>query len=125
MNLKPFQFGKFKGVIDFTDFAVVERFEAALEDFHARIADAENNNTTYKQSLKAMFDAVTDLLESTLGEGASNQVLGSTTSMNEAMGAFQALVDYRHAQDLSVSQDWMKTAEKYSPKSRPKARAAK
>lgn len=125
MEMKPFQYGEFSAVIDFTDFRRQEKYEADYEVYKQRIAAVDLKSSSYATQLRALFDAAAFILEETLGEGACNKLLGDSSSVNEAMDAFQALVDYRKSQDDATAASWTEIAEKYSPKNRKQRRAEK
>lgn len=119
MTLEPFKYGDYNATIDFSDFSVVDKFESAIKELDEDIKSA-NSKSQYIDIVKGLFYAITNLFDSTLGEGASNEILGSSTGLNSALDALQALVDYRHQQGGLLTQAWKSIAKQYSPQRRDK-----
>lgn len=118
MNIKPFKYGSFEQTVDFTDYRRLEKYEADMIEYQKRLAAATAGEKSYAAQVKGMFDAVVFIFDSTFQKGASNQILGESTSLNEAITAFHALVEYRQAQDKETTANWTHISEKYSPKNR-------
>lgn len=125
MSVKVFQYGNFEGVVDFTDFRVLEKYEKDMGEYQRMVTVATGDEKSYAAKIHGLFDAVVFIFDSTFGEGASNQILGESTSLNEAIQAFNALVEYRQAQDNESTASWKQIADKYSPKNRQQRRAGK
>lgn len=118
MGATPFKYGNFEKVIDFTDYRVLEKYDLDLEEYRKKIEAAQDPNKAYPVQIKEMFETAVFLLEETLGDGASNQILGDSTSLREAIDAVQALTDYRSSQNALNTAHWTQIKQKYSPKGR-------
>lgn len=121
MEKKPFQYGDFEGVVDFSDYRVLEKFESDMSEYQQRVQNATAVES-YPAQIRGLVEAVAFVFDATFGEGAGERVLGGSGSLDTAMTAFDALVTYRLEQDAAALAGWQQLGNKYSPKNRGQRR---
>lgn len=115
---KVFKYGDFEGILDVTDYVVVERFEKAFNACSKVLRSARQINSE-SQTYKKIVLTIAKVFEDTFDdENASNKILGSSTSAAEAIKALYELVDYVQGQRESVAKHWNQMMNKYSPSKR-------
>lgn len=103
--MTPFEYGGYSKAIDFTDYKVAESLEKELVEFNRAVNSIKDKENSAKQ-MKAMFLAIVRMIEAAAGKGSSNDILGDSSSLNEALLAMRALLDYKNKQTKESVDTW-------------------
>lgn len=121
---KVFKYNDFEVECDLSDYLVAEKWENALEAYESRrkeLAAIEKPKTS--EVMKNLVLAIADFLDLAFGEGACNEILGDTTSLDKAIDAFNAAQQFSIIQNAETSQKWKTLVVEFDPKNRAQRRA--
>lgn len=118
-----FRYGQFERAVDPTDYAYQERIEAAIERMRQRV-DTAQQITGMAAKLRGIVQAVAGVFDDVFGDGASGQVLGSSTSLDACMEALKALADFNRVSSDAAVQRWNERYAQFGP-NRARHRAEK
>ena len=121
---KIFKYGGFEGKLDLADYIDLERWELALDKIR-KVGSAANENERASETMKRTVLAIAALLDDVFpDQNASNLILGSSTSVDDAMGAYDAILQFTSSQNENVTNKWKEITNKYAP-NREQRRAKK
>lgn len=109
-----FRYGAFERAVDTTDYVYQEKMEAALLRMQASV-EAAKKDSNGVAALRETVQAVAAVFDEVFGDGAANEVLGGSTSLDACTEALRALVEYNQSATSAAAQRWSGYAAQFGP----------
>ena len=90
---KTFTYGEFTKELDLLDYECMGKIEDAMDAFTERY-DKATQEERQSDKMKGCIHAIAELFDKSLGDDASNKILGKKTNLEEALDAEKAFVDF-------------------------------